>query len=241
MARPSMLAGYLLVMLACLLGWALAMQPPTPGHPIALAVVLCGAAGYVLCCHPLDELRQLAQPLATRDPAAARTALLQFARVARSTGSRGLEQAAADLGHDPVGQAGLRLVADGAGPLELDEALPALAHRAEAAAWLPVELWSSIARGTLHAGALLSLVQMSWALLALPAAQSTYAVAASLSGTAYGLAIAWLLAQPRIVQARRAARRVAEVNRLWLAGWRAIAEGVHPLRLEDRLNHGRAA
>jgi len=241
MERQSVLAGYVLVMLAAMGGWALAMTPPSPGSPWALMVVMVGAAGYLLACHPSGELQAARQPVTVADPAAVRERLLHLARIARLAGGRGLERELGDLAAEPLGKAGLRLVSDRATPAEVDQALEPLAQRLEQAARLPGEVWSTVARGTLHAGALLSLVQMSWALSALPPEQSTDAVAASLSGTIYGLAIAWLIAQPRIVQARRTTRRVAQVNHLWLTGWRAIAEGVHPLRLADRLTTERAA
>ena len=241
MAWSSTLTGYLLVMLAGLTGWSLALTPPAPFNLAALCVVVCGTAGYLLCCHTTEELRTAWRPIATVDPQAVRERLVQLARVARLDGGRGLERELGTLANQPLGVAGLRLVSSGGTPLELDQALRGLARQLETAARAPAEVWSSVARGALHGGALLSLVQLSWALCTMPPEAAYRAVAASLAGTMWGLLIAWLLAQPRMIRAKRAARAVIETNELWLTGWRAIAEGVHPLRLEDRLSAERAA
>ncbi len=241
MAWSTVLTGYVLLMTAGLSGWALAMWPPKPFNPLALTVVVCATVGYLLCCHTAEELRAAFRPPATGDPQAVRAKLIELARIARLEGGRGLDREVRGLTADPLGAAGLRLAGNGSGPLQIDQALGELAARAEAAARLPIEVWSSVARGALHAGAMLSLVQLTWALVALPPDQAIGAVAAALGSTFWGLGMAWLVAQPQILRARRAGRVTAEVNRLWVTGWRAIAEGIHPLRLEDRLAAERAA
>ncbi|MBI2302301.1 MAG: hypothetical protein HYU66_25640 [Armatimonadetes bacterium] len=96
-------------------------------------------------------------------------------------------------------------------------------------------------QGAAGTGAVVSLLVMARALAVPQPALQAAALAGGLAALAYGLILAQFVAGPCLAAGRRAAERVRADDRAWVEGFLAIAGGVHPRRLADRLSVRRAA
>ena len=204
-------------------------------HPLGLGLVLCLTGAYAVAVHSLDELRSLPQAPIQLDPRAVGSRLLALAKRAKIDGRRGLE-AELPFATSPLERHGLLLLADGSSRAELDLALHARRDELHCARQTPERVWRDLARGVVNSGVLVTLAGMTAALVTRPDAPGAAELGGALTATLYGLVLALFICLPAAAARRRAEQEALRVDGLWLDGLLAIADGVHPLRLADRLD-----
>jgi len=228
------LTGLGLGLLVAALAWVLAPAALGPLHPAVLVLVLLGAVGAVLMVHPWAELTAVGPGPTTPDERGVRRRLVVLAMRSRLDGARGLEQELVRAG-EALEVQGLVVLAAGGTPLELETTLRrGAAERAERDRG-PERAWRTAGQGALNSGTLITLVAMVQALSSAPTALTPPMLAGCLSAVCYGLALGHLVAYPRAQQLRAAAAAAARVRDLWIEGLVAIASGVHPRMLAERL------
>ncbi len=95
--------------------------------------------------------------------------------------------------------------------------------------------WRTLARGAVNSGVAASLVQLIGACNAPPEA-AYQALAAALAPTLYGWLFGAFVCQPMAWRHRLAADAADRLRTWQVDGYAAIAEGIHPRRLADRLD-----
>ncbi len=231
MSREAWL-GYGAVASALFGAWAVHAQPPAVLYPSGLLTVFCGAVGYLLICG--GEAESLARPPAPGDERPWRERLVHLAHLARVEGARGLERAISRSA-DALENQALRLLADGgeAGTVRL--ALTARAEQLGELDQTALLAWRTLARGAVNSGVAASLVQLIGACNAPPEA-AYQALAAALAPTLYGWLFGAFVCQPMAWRHRLAADAADRLRTWQVDGYAAIAEGIHPRRLADRLD-----
>lgn len=230
MQRTFRVVGYVCATAA--LGAAVWAARPPLGlcHPPALLAVLAGALGWLLIDHRPGDLRRPSGVLDEPERTAER--IVGWARIQRLEGPRGLERNRAE---DALEALGLRLLANGATPLELSLTLRRAADERARHAAASAAAWRQLAEGLFHSGVTVSLVGIILALDAHPPQLAPDALAGALTAALYGLLLSQYAALPVAADRRREAARAAQLDELRIDGLVAIAEGVHPRALADRL------
>lgn len=224
-----------LAMTALAGAWRLATSPQPVLSAPALCVVLLFAAGFVLLCHPADELAAVARPVLPTDDLATRRRIVMLAASYRTAGLRGLEREQRSSAN-PLERRGLRLLVDGAALPELAAAIRLEAADLRAAELAAEAVWRAVARGAINGGVLVSVVQIAAGLTVVPPEQAHLVVAGALGAAVYGNLLGWFIGYPQALRRRRAAAAIAREADLWIDGLAGVAAGVNPRQLADRLN-----
>lgn len=204
-------------------------------NPGGLALVVLLAVAYAVAAHSADELRSLTTSPPLAEPAAVGQRLVALARRAKLDGRRGLE-AELDRATSELERHGLLLLAHGAAAAELELALQTLRDDLQHSRQTAERVWRDLARGVVNSGVMITLAGMTTALAVRPTAPGAAELGGALAATLYGLVLAGFVCLPAAEHRRRAGRQAQRIDGLWVDGLVAIADGVHPLRLADRLD-----
>lgn len=234
--RPekSQLVGYGLGLLALGGAWVLAQSQPGPFHPATFLLVLLGAAATLLLNSTAAELGVWGVRLPSTNLDWIKQRLVELATVSRTSGARGLERELIGV-TDPLERQALLVLSAGGGPLEVETAMRRVGTEAEAQAQAPERLWRALGQGAINAGALISTLTMLAVLRGPNTALPTQALAGCLSAAVYGLCVGHVVCGPQALRSRRLAEQARVARALWLEGFVAVASGVHPRLLAERM------